>query len=566
MAPVAGEQRAISAEQIQSLIERAATATSKESAREALDEAVRLAIQGNFRRLESAASCELGRVLRRMGVAHDVEALACLHRAHEISVELADVQGQVAALSELGLHSFQCSDLANALPFLNEAEQLCKLNGMLPELADVYETLGAVYHTMGQLQTALEYDRHELDIAVRLHDPRLTVQALDALACTESALGQHDAAMAHFEQCAAAIAQMPSGKQRSLYEAIVHCDWAEALCAAGRWDEARAQAEKAVAMTQSIGSPGAEGQARYALARILLGLGMEQAAEQILLRAHALYATQRNKNYRGKIERELSGVFRRRGDYRQALEYLDLAIATEASMQREAAMHLGAQQRAREKMEGLKREKNATERVLFNVLPDTIARRILAGAPRIAEERQDVSILFADLVGFTELASRVAATDLLEMLDRIFSHFDRLAREHGLAKIKTIGDSYMAAGGVPDAQADHLERIARLALAMRDTLGELNRSQGSPLALRIGVHAGPVVAGVIGSSRLSYDLWGETVNVASRLESSGIPGRIHVSAVVKERLRPQFIFRPRGRVMLKGVGEVETYFLDGTLA
>ena len=346
---------------------------------------------------------------------------------------------------------------------------------------------------------------------------------------------------------------------------VIFADWAEALCAAERWPEAFEKADRGAELARALGNAGLEGQALYAAGRALIALGEEGRAEESLLRAHDLYAHARNKFYRGKIERELSGIYRGRGEFRRALEFLDLAIATDASMKREAAMHLSAQQRARERIDGLKRDKVATERVLFNVLPDSIARKILAGAPRIAEERSDVSILFADVVGFTELASRIAAFDLLEMLDRIFSRFDALTQRHGLAKIKTIGDAYMAAGGVPEATADHLERCARLALAMRDSLAELNRNQDSALALRIGLHAGPAIAGVIGSARLSYDLWGETVNLASRLESSGLPGRIQVSAQVRDRLQSQFAFRSRGMVALKGVGDVETHFLDGAL-
>jgi class 3 adenylate cyclase len=342
-------------------------------------------------------------------------------------------------------------------------------------------------------------------------------------------------------------------------------DWAEALCCAQRWQDARDKAERAAHLASSLPNNGLEGQALYALGRALGGLGQEQPAEVALLKAHGLYMNVRNKYYRGKIERELSAIHRVRGEYQEALRFLDMALATEASMQREAAMHLGAQQRAKERIDSLKREKSATERVLFNVLPDSIARRMLSGAPRIADERSDVSVVFADVVGFTELVSRTKATDLLEMLDRIFSHLDALTHRHGLAKIKTIGDAYMAAGGVPDSQPDHLERCASLALAMRDTLGELNRAQNTTLALRIGLHVGPVVAGVIGSSRLSYDLWGETVNIASRLESSGVPGRIHVSAQVRDRLRPAFAFQSRGAVALKGLGEMETYFLDAAL-
>jgi class 3 adenylate cyclase len=184
------------------------------------------------------------------------------------------------------------------------------------------------------------------------------------------------------------------------------------------------------------------------------------------------------------------------------------------------------------------------------------------GEGRIAEELADVSVLFADIAGFTKLSTHTAPRDLLTLLEQIFSEFDRLTGQFQLEKVKTIGDAYMAVGGALAPLPGHAENAVRLGLAMIAAIDTIRMAKGMPLAIRIGLHAGPVVAGVIGENRLAYDLWGESVNLASRLESSGAPGRIHVSAAVAERLRGTFDFEQRGTIELKGFGPVPTFFVS----
>ena len=201
------------------------------------------------------------------------------------------------------------------------------------------------------------------------------------------------------------------------------------------------------------------------------------------------------------------------------------------------------------------------ERLLLNVLPASIARKLKQQVGIIAEGFDDVSVLFADLVGFTALSARLSPTELIEMLNRVFSSFDELAEQHGVEKIKTIGDAYMAAGGLPEPRADHLASMASMALAMQDRVCQLNSEFDGGLSLRIGLHAGHVIAGVIGIRKFIYDIWGDTVNTASRLESHGLPGRVHVSDTVFDRLQGRFEFEPRGLVELKGRSPMQTFFL-----
>ncbi len=210
----------------------------------------------------------------------------------------------------------------------------------------------------------------------------------------------------------------------------------------------------------------------------------------------------------------------------------------------------------------LDRLNRENQRLLLNVLPARIAERLKHQEGIIAERFEDVSVLFADIVDFTPMAAQLPPGELVELLNRVFCAFDELVEKYLLEKIKTIGDAYMVAGGLPEPQPDHLTAMAKLALAMLEQVRRIQHPQGS-LNLRIGLHIGSVVAGVIGIRKFIYDVWGDTVNTASRLESHGTPGRIHVSEAVYLRLKDNFAFEPRGVIDLKGRGQTKTYFLLG---
>lgn len=219
--------------------------------------------------------------------------------------------------------------------------------------------------------------------------------------------------------------------------------------------------------------------------------------------------------------------------------------------------------RERAASEALRLEKERSEQLLLNILPHPIVERLKGGETVIADHLSNVTILFADFVGFTQLSSRLPAAALVGVLGRVFSEFDGLARDFGVEKIKTIGDAYMVACGLFGAREDHATAVADMAMAMLETLARLNDELPARLEIRIGVNSGDVIAGVIGAHKFIYDIWGDAVNVASRLESHGLPGRIHVSASTRERLRHDFILEPRGVVEVKGKGAMETYFLIG---
>jgi class 3 adenylate cyclase len=208
-------------------------------------------------------------------------------------------------------------------------------------------------------------------------------------------------------------------------------------------------------------------------------------------------------------------------------------------------------------------ERARAERLLHNMLPESIAERLQKRPGPVGDRFEDVTVLFADIVGFTQLSQRVAPEDLVRFLNTLFTRFDRVAEQHGLEKIKTVGDGYLAVGGLPSPRADHAAAVAEMALDLMTIAAAIVDPEGKPVKLRIGIQTGPAVAGVIGVKKLTYDVWGDTVNTASRLESHGVPGRIQVGEACYQRLRDRYRFEARGAIDVKGKGEIRAYFLVG---
>lgn len=213
----------------------------------------------------------------------------------------------------------------------------------------------------------------------------------------------------------------------------------------------------------------------------------------------------------------------------------------------------------------LRQEQQRSDQLLTNILPRSVADRLMTDSAQIADLFPEVTVLFADLVGFTPLASQLQPGETIELLNRMFSLFDQLAESHGLEKIKTIGDAYMAAAGLPNPNPHHAAAAADMALAMQRAIEQLNQHSQHPLSIRVGLHSGPVVAGVIGLRKFAYDLWGDTVNVASRMESQGLPGKIQVTQAVFDRLGGEaspYRLTERGAISVRGRGEMVVYWLE----
>lgn len=214
-----------------------------------------------------------------------------------------------------------------------------------------------------------------------------------------------------------------------------------------------------------------------------------------------------------------------------------------------------------EQTESLETERAESERLLLNVLPASISTRLKNGEFPIADDFPAVTVMFADIVGFTPMASKLSATEVISMLGNLFAEFDELVDERNLEKIKTIGDSYMAVGGLPEPMDDHAERVIDLAMALIES--PLASGHFGNLAMRIGVHSGPAAGGVIGTKKFAYDVWGDTVNVASRLEESGVPGRVHVSEQTRQLVGDAFAFETLAPMDIRGVGTMTTHLVAG---
>jgi adenylate cyclase len=211
----------------------------------------------------------------------------------------------------------------------------------------------------------------------------------------------------------------------------------------------------------------------------------------------------------------------------------------------------------------IQKEREKSEHLLLNILPAAIAERLKQTEDIIADNAEDVSVMFMDIVDFVPLSISMPAVEVVKMLNTIFSTFDVLVDHYGLEKIKTNGDSYMVVGGVPVPRAGHLEAMANMALDVLASTHQFSRKDSEPFQIRLGIHCGPVVAGVLGTKKFAYDLWGETVNIASRMESQGVPNAIQVTQDVYARLRESFLFQPRGEITIKGKGNMKTYLLTG---
>jgi class 3 adenylate cyclase len=211
----------------------------------------------------------------------------------------------------------------------------------------------------------------------------------------------------------------------------------------------------------------------------------------------------------------------------------------------------------------LELERARSESLLLNILPQEIAQTLKERSGTIAQRFDQASVLFADMVGFTPLSAEMTPEEMVELLNTIYSFYDSLTEKYGLEKIRTIGDNYMVASGVPRVRPDHAKALARMALEMCDIFKDAGRLPIDGLNFRIGINSGPLVAGVIGYKKFQYDIWGPTVNTASRMESQGLPGKVQITQATYELLKDEFVCEPRGTLEVKGVGEVETWFLVG---
>ena len=235
----------------------------------------------------------------------------------------------------------------------------------------------------------------------------------------------------------------------------------------------------------------------------------------------------------------------------------------ELSMQRMESLQEQNSHLMRALMKDLDLEKEKSEELLLNILPEPIAHRLISGESVIADRYESVSVLFSDIVGFTPLSETLTAEEMVEWLNEVYSEFDGMCEAHAVEKIRTIGDGYMVAAGVPYERDDHAAALAGLALEMKAHFEALEPAHGHKANFRIGINSGAVVGGVIGTHKFQYDIWGDCVNTAAQMESHGVPGRIQVSAATYLHIKDEFRCESRGPVEVKGKGTMETWFVEG---
>ncbi len=503
------------------------------------------------------------------GLTFAEEALA-IAEEHELTTQQAN------ALAAIGIIYYKLSDLTRALHYYHHAMQLNEMLANKEGLAGILNAIGILYSSLTQYDQALEYLEKSSELYAALGHQLGLGATICAIGNIYLDKGDYHTALDYYRKALAiseAIGRKPGiainrSNIGTIYEKL------------GEYSLAFDYYQQALTINRDIGAhEGIAGDlgnlASLYATEEFSGFSLAQA-EELLLRVIEMDSRLGLKEHIIEQYQRLANVYARMERWRDAFEctakYLALKDEVFSDTVRREAQNLAAERKAaeREKQRLVAHAKHqATEQLLHNVLPPSIANKMLDGTKLIAEKIPSVSVLFADIVNFTKLSQRITPEELVEGLDRIFSTFDALAERYGLEKIKTIGDAYMVVSGAPIQRDDHAEAMAQFALEMVDAMKEFRSiSTGEEIQLRIGIHSGEVVAGVIGKKKFAYDLWGDAVNTASRMESHGEAGKIHVSEEFKHALSLSsfqfFCFQERGEMDIKGKGKMQTYFMEKT--
>ncbi len=534
------------------------------------------------------------------------DMIGWLMRAAERSDDIRDQALLAGVYCNLGVAWFEIGDFAKALEWYEKALPLAESAGHLAFLANICNNLGNIYLALEDQAASRTYHERCLSLALEIDDTESIGNSYFHLAGIARSSGDQHAAVELYERALTSFRTM--GDQGAI--ALTMSSIGSVVNDQKQSDRALTLKRQALESLSSIDDPVTEATILHDMALILIERNASSddlvTAEGYLRRSielnTALDAKQRlAENY---LQRE--NLHALRAEWQLAYEAAQMQRQLTTTIRSEAAMTNARMLEHRRTIESNERDRQLKlarfqeqERIFHNILPESIADRLIDGETTIAETFDHVSIFFSDIVGFTTLASQISATDLVNGLNRIFSEFDRLAVLHGLEKIKTIGDAYMAVCGVPVQHEDHAHRVARFALDVRAAMEDIRIGpNAAPVQIRIGLHTGSVVAGVIGTQKFAYDLWGDAVNVASRMESSGEAGRIHVSeafALQLEKNQQSTIKNPilhevshavshasgpqselvtrhsslvtqlRGSVDIKGKGPMRTYWLDSSL-
>ena len=508
-------------------------------------------------------------------------ALECYHDAHSLFEKVGNRERMASTLGNIGNMYLNLSEYSLAIDYLQQAltidEELGRTSGIAANLGNI----AILYWNLQEYDQALEYMKRALALYEQLGYQEGIAVNLGNIGVVYSDRGEYQLALEYLQKTVAMFETL--GRKDGV--AIFLGNIGAAYKHLGQYASALENHSRALQLHQELDN-------KEGVSITLGNIGLLYAArefdgydnalaEEYLLKALAIDEEIGSKKQVYTHHQALAELYRQSkrweefGHHFENYHRIEKEVLSEDA--KKQAYLLEQRRQAAERDKELEIEKAAaaakllaTEELLHNVLPPAIAQRILKGENLIAEKLTNVSVLFADIVEFTKLSGRITPEELVEGLDRIFSEFDRLAEKYGLEKIKTIGDAYMVVAGAPRARADHAEIIVQFALEMLESIKQFRAiATGEAIQVRIGIHTGDVVAGVIGKKKFAYDLWGDAVNTASRMESHGEPGKIHISDDFMRALSlpadAPFHIVERGEMVIKGKGKMKTYFLENTI-
>jgi class 3 adenylate cyclase len=522
---------------------------------------------------------ERSRNLANIGIVYSnlsdyTKALEYYHASMAIDEKLGSNEGVAYMLGNIAMVYYNLSDHAKALEYHQKALEIYEELGNKFGIAGNLHNIGSVYDELGFKSEALEYFHKAMAINEETGNKAWLANNLAGIGSLGGGL-EYAQSMEYLHKSLAINEEL--GSKDVIANNLTNIGWGM-FQNKSDYSHAFAYMQRALTLYEEAGSM--EG-----IARNLGNIGVVYSArefdgynpllaEEYLLKSLTMSREIGNKKIEYEAYQWLAELYKNEKRWEEAHNYLEQFIALEKETLSEEAKHkavLMEQRRQAEEREkqiaitkaATEAKHQATEQLLHNVLPPSIADKMLDGTTLIAEKLPSVSVMFADIVNFTKLSQRITPEELVEGLDRIFSEFDRLAEKHGLEKIKTIGDAYMVVSGAPVQREDHAEAMAHFALEMVEVMKQFHSiSTGEEIQLRIGIHSGEVVAGVIGKNKFAYDLWGDAVNTASRMESHGEAGKIHVSEEFRNAVGNEFHFIERGEMEIKGKGMMRTYFLE----
>ncbi|MBK9249531.1 MAG: tetratricopeptide repeat protein [Ignavibacteria bacterium] len=526
----------------------------------------------------AAVSKNIGVVYAELG--SNDKALEFYNRALASFQEIGDLSGVAAVTGNIGNVYNNLCMYENALEYLAKAYAIHEELGEKSGVASDTMNTGNVYYLIGSYILALEYYQKALTINEELGNKRQTASCTGNMGYAFFFLKDYDNALI-YQQRSLLLSEEFGNKQQVAYSLANLGNIQSAL---GRKYEAMDYLLRALQIQRELQSNLYVGDTLIALGILLSELDRQDDALEMLQEGLTLAEKNGEKGSAATAHKELAKILKNKGEIADSYDHFEKFYVLEQEVKNAETLKqaelLNYQRKQAEidkqheiQIASANAKHEATEQLLHNVLPRLIANKMLDGTKLIAEKHSHVSVLFADIVGFTKLSQRISAEELVEGLDRIFTVFDALAEKYGLEKIKTIGDCYMVVSGAPITRDDHAEAMARFAMEMQESIKEFKAiSTGEEIQLRIGIHSGEVVAGVIGKKKFAYDIWGDTVNTASRMESHGEAGKIHVSEEFMQVLSSSslvsftsftsFHFQERGEMEIKGKGIMKTYFME----